>query len=61
MPGSRGKKWIWILSNARETWINHCVIAHSSPHSGGALFIFPIEKTYFNGKVVQFQDIRWVG
>ena len=29
MPGSRGKKRIWILSNARETWINQCVIAHS--------------------------------
>lgn len=34
------------ISNARETWINHCVIAHSLPHPGGALFIFLIEKTF---------------
>lgn len=41
----------------QETWINHCVIAHSSPHSGGALFIFPIEKTYFNGKSYNFKTL----
>lgn len=37
---------MWIISFMGETWINHCVHAlrTESPHSRGALCIFPIGK-----------------